>query len=98
MLELLLLPLNDQGQISNHYCTVSCQWRRTERLQVQDKSVKAVHLPVKEQTEKVRMGSWTWRAYMPTPKLHFQEQKSPKSGTQYNFQEHISKYIPTFMK
>ena len=37
-------------------------------------------------------------AYTPTPKLHFQEQKSPKSGTQYNFQEHISKYIPTFMK
>ena len=27
------------------------------------------------------------------PKLHSQEQKSPKSGTQYNFQEHISKRI-----
>ena len=37
-------------------------------------------------------------AYMPTPKLHFQEQKSPKSRTQYHFQEHISKCIPTFMK
>ena len=35
---------------------------------------------------------------MPTPKVRFQEQKSPKSGTQYNFQEHISNHIPTFMK
>ena len=36
--------------------------------------------------------------HMPTPKLHFQAQKSPKSGTLFNFQEHISKRIPTFMK
>ena len=35
-------------------------------------------------------------SYMPTQKLHFQEQKSPKYGTQYNFQEHISKRIPRF--
>ena len=38
------------------------------------------------------------KTYMPTPKLRFQEQKSPKSGTQHNFPEHISKCIPTFMK
>ena len=36
--------------------------------------------------------------YMPTPKLCSQEQKSPKSRTQNNFPEHISKCIPTFMK
>ena len=34
---------------------------------------------------------------MPTPKLRFQEQKAPKSGRQYNFQEHTSKHIPTFI-
>ena len=27
---------------------------------------------------------------MPTPKLRFQEQKSPKSGTQHNFPEHTT--------
>ena len=32
------------------------------------------------------------------PKIAFHEQKSPKSGTQHNFQEHINKLIPTFMK
>ena len=37
-------------------------------------------------------------AYLPTPQLRFQEQKSPKSGTQHNFPERISKRIPTFMK
>ena len=35
---------------------------------------------------------------MLTPKSRFQEQKSPKSRTQYNFQKHISKRISTFMK
>ena len=33
----------------------------------------------------------------PIPKLCFQEPKSPKSGTRYNFQKHISKRIPAFM-
>ena len=37
-------------------------------------------------------------AYMPTPKLRFQEQKSLKSRTHHNFPKHISKCIPTFMK
>ena len=37
-------------------------------------------------------------AYMPTPKLHFQEQKSPKSRTQHNFLEHISQCIPTLIE
>ena len=36
--------------------------------------------------------------YLPTPKLRFQEQISPKSGTQHNFLKHISKRIPTLMK
>ena len=35
--------------------------------------------------------------YLPTPKLRFQEQKLPKSGTQHNFLEHISKHFPAFM-
>ena len=30
--------------------------------------------------------------------MHFQEQKSPKSGTQHNFPEHINKHIPTLKK
>ena len=34
----------------------------------------------------------------PTPKLRFQKQKSPKSGTQHNFPHHISKHIPTLIK
>ena len=32
------------------------------------------------------------------PKIAFSGTKSPKSGTQHNFPEPISKYIPTFMK
>ena len=37
-------------------------------------------------------------AYMPALKFLFQEQKSSKSGILHNFQEHIRKRIPTFMK
>ena len=35
---------------------------------------------------------------MPTKKLHFQQQKPPKSGTKHNYPEHFRKCILTFMK
>ena len=47
--------------------------------------------------ELVQTGGTDTEAYLPTSKLHFQEQKRPKSRTRHNFLEHISKHTPTFM-
>ena len=43
-------------------------------------------------------GQVSFRHTCLSKKLHFQEQKSLKSGTQHDFPEHISKRIPTLMK
>ena len=72
----------------------------TEQSKLRFTNVGSISLHVSNKVEKCLTLKRTMLTgpYMPTQKLRFQEQKSPKSRTQYNFPEHISKCIPTFMK